>query len=130
VTPYAAQGATSSIEDAAVLAGCLEYAKTKGDIPSMTRAYEEMRKGRVDKVKKISRENMKRYGLPNGKEQEDRDRIFAKTLVAETTTSKVTEKPEKNINADFGTPEFSMWLYGYDVEEELAKYFGRKTVGR
>lgn len=127
--PYTAQGANSSIEDAAVLAVCLTRAKSAKDIPTLTKAYEDIRKGRAEKIKHTSRGNMRQYHLEDGPEQEERDRIYAeglKELSGEEQAKKKEElkKPEKNENAEYGTPGFAMWLFGYDVEEEVDKYFG------
>ncbi|KUJ06637.1 salicylate hydroxylase [Mollisia scopiformis] len=122
--PYTAQGATSTVEDAAVLAGCLERVRSKEEISRLTEAYESIRKPRAEKVKKTSWGNMKHYGLVDGKEQEERDRMYAKTLVVQTRDDEErADKPQKDANAPYGSAEFSMWLYGYDVEEELEKYF-------
>lgn len=128
--PYTAQGATQSIEDGAVLAGCLKRARGKEDVNGLMEAYERIRKERAEKVKQTSWGNMKHYGLVDGEEQKQRDRMYAKTLRAMTVSEserekeKAIERPMKDVNAEYGSPGFSMWLYGYDVEEELEKYFG------
>jgi 2-polyprenyl-6-methoxyphenol hydroxylase-like FAD-dependent oxidoreductase len=55
MTPYMAQGAATAIEDAAVLARCLE--KTPGDISGAFRLYEAHRKPRTARIQAISSAN-------------------------------------------------------------------------
>jgi 2-polyprenyl-6-methoxyphenol hydroxylase-like FAD-dependent oxidoreductase len=56
MTPYMAQGAATAIEDAAVLARCLEA--TRGDdIPAAFRRYEASRKPRTSRIQAISSAN-------------------------------------------------------------------------
>jgi 2-polyprenyl-6-methoxyphenol hydroxylase-like FAD-dependent oxidoreductase len=54
MTPYMAQGAGTSMEDAAVLARCLEVSE---DFPSAFRLYEEHRKPRTSRIQAISSAN-------------------------------------------------------------------------
>ena len=56
MTPYMAQGAATSIEDAAILARCLE-AVQGDDIESAFRTYEAHRKPRVSRIQAISSAN-------------------------------------------------------------------------
>ncbi|MEK7216671.1 MAG: FAD-dependent monooxygenase, partial [Chloroflexota bacterium] len=56
MTPYMAQGAATSIEDAAILARCLD-AVNGGDIPAAFRQYEAHRKPRTSRVQAISSAN-------------------------------------------------------------------------
>jgi 2-polyprenyl-6-methoxyphenol hydroxylase-like FAD-dependent oxidoreductase len=55
MTPYMAQGAATAIEDAAVLARCLEA--TGADIEAAFRLYEEHRKPRTSRIQAISSAN-------------------------------------------------------------------------
>jgi hypothetical protein len=34
------------------------------------------------------------------------------------------EIPKADINAKYGSPGFSSWIYGYDTNEVLKEYFG------
>jgi salicylate hydroxylase/6-hydroxynicotinate 3-monooxygenase len=54
MVPYMAQGATSAIEDAAILARCLEEG---GDYPEVFRRYEATRKERVSLIQLTSHKN-------------------------------------------------------------------------
>jgi 2-polyprenyl-6-methoxyphenol hydroxylase-like FAD-dependent oxidoreductase len=56
MTPYMAQGGATAIEDAAILARCLE--ETEGeDIESAFRRYEAHRKPRTSRIQAISSAN-------------------------------------------------------------------------
>jgi 2-polyprenyl-6-methoxyphenol hydroxylase-like FAD-dependent oxidoreductase len=56
MTPYMAQGAATSIEDAAVLARCLQ-ATRMDDLPAAFRMYEANRKPRTSRIQAISSAN-------------------------------------------------------------------------
>lgn len=56
MTPYMAQGASSAIEDAAVLSRCLDGVDAAG-IGSALRRYEDSRKNRTARIQQISRLN-------------------------------------------------------------------------
>jgi 2-polyprenyl-6-methoxyphenol hydroxylase-like FAD-dependent oxidoreductase len=56
MTPYMAQGAATAIEDAAVLARCVEAAGG-GDIAAAFRRYEAHRKPRTSRIQVISSAN-------------------------------------------------------------------------
>ena len=94
--PYMAQGAVQSIEDAAVLAKCLEHAP---DVDSALNRYEQTRKPRASRCQEGSRRNGIMYHLADGDEQRKRD--------ANLTSSRTAPLPQ------------SAWLYGHDVEAEF-----------
>ena len=96
--PYMAQGAVQSIEDAAVLAKCLECAAGH-DLNAALRRYEETRKPRASRCQEGSRRNAVLYHLPDGEEQRKRDANLASSTSAPL-------------------PQNS-WLYGHDVEAEF-----------
>ncbi|MBV8358228.1 MAG: FAD-dependent monooxygenase [Deltaproteobacteria bacterium] len=96
--PYMAQGAVQAIEDAAVLAKCLERAG-RHDLAPALRRYEEMRKPRATRCQEGSRRNGQMYHLADGEQQQLRD----------MTLGSVTTVP---------LPQ-NVWLYGHDVEAEF-----------
>jgi salicylate hydroxylase len=96
--PYMAQGAVQSIEDAAVLAKCLEQAGAH-NVDAALRRYEETRKPRASRCQEGSRRNAILYHLPDGEEQRKRD--------AHLTTSTTAPFSQNS------------WLYGHDVEAEF-----------
>jgi salicylate hydroxylase len=97
--PYMAQGAVQSIEDAAVLAKCLERADAH-DLPAALLRYEQTRKPRASQCQEGSRRNGIMYHLADGEEQRHRDANLASSVTA----------PGAGRNA---------WLYGHDVEAEF-----------
>ena len=96
--PYMAQGAVQSIEDAAVLARCLELADAH-DVSAALRRYEQTRKPRASRCQEGSRRNAVMYHLPDGDDQRKRDAGLASA-------------------ADAPLPQ-NAWLYGHDVEAEF-----------
>jgi len=54
MTPYMAQGASSAIEDAAILSRCLENV-VEADVTSALQRYEDTRKDRTARIQQISR---------------------------------------------------------------------------
>jgi salicylate hydroxylase len=89
--PFFAQGANQAIEDAVVLARCL--ADGEGVAGALAR-YEAGRGPRTERIHRMSRENEERLHLPDGREQQLRDRRLAD-------------------GARLGAQE---WLYGYDAD--------------
>jgi salicylate hydroxylase len=102
--PFYAQGAGQAIEDAAILAGCLRDATRETAGAALLR-YEEIRKPRATRVQRLSRGRQRHHHLPDGEEQRKRDAEFA------------NEDPLGH----------NAWLYGHDVEAELAGGAGGKT---
>lgn len=95
--PFFAQGAAQAVEDAVVLAGCLRGA-SRDTAAAALRRYEVMRRPRANQVQQMSRGRELRNHLPDGPEQQQRDAELA-----------------------LGDPlRQSAWLYGHDVQAELA----------
>ncbi len=95
--PYMAQGAVQSIEDAAVLAKCLE--RDAQNLAHALHRYEEIRKPRASRCQEGSRRNAIMYHLPDGEDQRKRD--------ANLGSSTTAPLPQNS------------WLYGHDVEAEF-----------
>lgn len=90
--PFMAQGACQAIEDAAVLARCLDDVAAGSSVEQSLQRYELLRRERTARVQQLSWTNRTTYHLLDGPEQEQRDAQFA--LPAAGTS----------LN----------WLYGYD----------------
>jgi salicylate hydroxylase len=96
--PFFAQGAAQAVEDAAVLAGCLAAASPDA-VPAALQRYEQIRRPRARQVQRMSRGREVQNHLPDGPAQEARDAELAS-----------------------GQPlQQSAWLYGHDVEADLAR---------
>ncbi|KAL2002286.1 hypothetical protein VTN02DRAFT_264 [Thermoascus thermophilus] len=100
--PYLASGAGMSLEDGAVLGECLARIQKKSDVKLALRVYEACRKKRTSKI--VERGNLQQYlyHLPDGPEQEERDRIMRMNP---------TPPGDPLVWRD---PELSPWLLGYD----------------
>jgi salicylate hydroxylase len=95
--PFFAQGAAQALEDAWVLAACLQGAD-RGEAPRALQRYEQIRRPRASQVQLMSRGREQRNHLPDGPEQQQRDAELAR-----------------------GDPlRQSAWLYGHDLDAELA----------
>jgi len=94
--PFMAQGACQAVEDAVVLARCLNGAR--GDeVPAALGDYETMRKRRVGDVQRASWRNATTYHLPDGPAQRERDAAWAASAA-------------RGPYAERG------WLFAYDAE--------------
>ncbi|QPP10178.1 NAD(P)-binding protein [Streptomyces bathyalis] len=100
--PFFAQGAAQAIEDAAVLSRCL--ADDLGDPPRALLRYEKLRIPRTTRLQEDSHARSLVNHLPDGPEQQARDRSFADAdpLVA------------------------NGWIYGYDPDDALAESTGTR----
>jgi len=97
--PFFAQGAAQAIEDAFVLAACLQHA-TSASVPQALQRYEAIRRPRASEVQRMSRGRELRNHLPDGPEQQRRDAEFAS-----------------------GDPlRQSAWLYAHDLEADLGRH--------
>jgi len=95
--PFFAQGAAQALEDAVVLAGCLRDSNADSVCQALQR-YEHLRRPRATHVQLMSRGRELQNHLPDGPEQEARDARLAG-----------------------GQPlRQNAWLYGHDVEADLA----------
>ena len=99
--PFFAQGAAQSIEDAAVLAACLQNAN-QNSVSQALQRYEDIRRPRASEVQLMSRGREIRNHLPDGPEQEQRDAEFK--------------------NGDLLRQ--SAWLYGYDLAADVVHSTG------
>jgi len=91
--PFMAQGAAQAIEDGAALAACLAGTSS---VEAALRQYESVRLPRASKIQAMSAQNKVRFHLPDGPEQEERDRQMA------------TQSTDWSINA-------VAWIYGHDA---------------
>jgi salicylate hydroxylase len=105
---FLAQGAAMATEDAGALAECVMDLGTDGDIAGAMYYYERSRKWRCERVQSQARRNGEFIHMPDGEEQEHRDRKLAGK-----------ELPDDQ-DVDCGPlmdPKFTSWLYGHDTIE-------------
>jgi salicylate hydroxylase len=72
--PFMAQGAAQGLEDGATLTACLLH---DADVPRALERYERLRLPRASKIQAMSSENKRRFHLPDGPDQEERDERMA-----------------------------------------------------
>jgi salicylate hydroxylase len=93
--PFMAQGAAQAIEDGATPAACLSNIDTR-HVPQALNRYERLRRPRATRVQGLSEDNKRRFHLPDGPAQLERDAEMAR-----------------------GTTDWSLnavdWLYGHDA---------------
>lgn len=98
--PFFAQGAAQAVEDAAVLAGCLAAGADSADaVAAALERYEQIRRPRASQVQVMSRGREVQNHLDDGPAQAARDAALAGS------------EPLRQ----------SAWLYGHDVEADLAR---------
>ncbi len=97
--PFMAQGAAQAIEDAAVLAGCLDEGRQEPAAALLR--YEQLRMERTAKVQMAARRNAVVFHLPDGPEQQERDAGLSEA-------------------SGDGAEHRNAWLFGYRVEDVMA----------
>lgn len=114
--PYLAQGANSSLEDGAVLGyllGKVQYEQRREQLPKMARMYQELRKGRGERIGKITFAQREDFHMVDGEEQRIRDELLQGTTV----------DPERDFPARWLCPRLQPWLYGYDSYKTAEEAF-------
>ena len=112
--PYVAQGAANAIEDAAVLTVALSLICSTDEIRSALSVYETIRKARGEAIQASACSTQKALHLPDGPEQEERDRKIKQSSMNATT------QRNPDLWADQQWQDF-MW--GVDVMKETFKTF-------
>lgn len=92
--PFLGQGAAQAIEDGATLTACLKA--QSDDVAAALERYQTLRLPRATRCQEISRNNMIRYHLPDGPEQQERDAKMAE-------------------GATGWSQDAIGWLYGHDA---------------
>jgi salicylate hydroxylase len=100
--PYMASGAAMATEDAAVLRAVLKEA-SRETVPDMLKRYQAIRQPRASVVCKAGRNLQHTYHLPDGEEQQARDKLMIQ---------EVEENP-----VFWGFEDRRKWLFGHDAEE-------------
>uniref|UniRef100_L2G0S0 FAD binding domain protein n=1 Tax=Colletotrichum fructicola (strain Nara gc5) TaxID=1213859 RepID=L2G0S0_COLFN len=108
--PYLAQGANSAVEDGAVLGLLLGHLTSKSQLPTALRLYEKLRKARGEAIVRETFKQRHDFHMPDGPEQEARDKIFLSQL------GKELKGP---FPSRWTCPEVQPWLYGYDAYKEV-----------
>ena len=129
--PHAGSGGSSAIEDGAVLAECVGWAlKTGRPIADGTKAYEALRRPRVERIQAASREGV---SFLNGEHAEARNAMMSKLyelqsadLARPEEERRADPKPPADMDAPWMSPPFSQWLFGYDAVKETQAYLAKQ----
>ncbi|KAK5065096.1 hypothetical protein LTR84_000932 [Exophiala bonariae] len=119
MVPFLAQGASMSIEDGPALAECLSRVREIEDVPKYLRVFEQLRKPRCEKMQLCSRLNGQMWHLPDGPQQEERDKGFERDDFARGE-SEVEQEQGENVNP-WSDLNFQPWLFGYDVVTDVRR---------
>jgi salicylate hydroxylase len=104
-----------ALEDGVTIAECLERAKTLEDIPTALQKYQGIRKPRCKLVQDWGASAAKIATLPDGKEQEERDRMY------KAHNNHIQQKPWGGVHIDeipedgIKSKNWFAWLRGHDA---------------
>lgn len=124
MSPHAASGAATTIEDAEVLGLCVAACASLNDLPNATKMYEKIRKQRCERIQEISRQSAMTFSMPDGPQQKGRDEAFGKRreiLLQQLSGKEEFVVPTPDMNKPFPHPDFVTWLYGYDAAAEAKR---------
>lgn len=118
--PYRAQGSAMAVEDAAVLGNLFSRLAHRSQILPLLHAYQSIRYNRATATQMSSRLNQHIFHLPDGPQQEKRDREMRAAMedalrVARGERSTLTSAGNANQWAD---KEKNSIQFGYDADEE------------
>ncbi|KAL5381864.1 hypothetical protein PMIN06_009830 [Paraphaeosphaeria minitans] len=124
--PYLAQGANSSIEDGAVLGLLLSPSHnpkftSASQLSATLQLFQTLRKARGEAIARETFKQRKDFHMPDGKEREERDRVFAGWL----GKKEELEKSKVEFPSRWTCPVVQPWLYGYDAVQEVEGAAGR-----
>ncbi|KIM69526.1 hypothetical protein SCLCIDRAFT_12991 [Scleroderma citrinum Foug A] len=133
--PYRAQGAAMAIEDGAVLGNLFSRLSSRAQIAPLLHAYESLRYARATNTQASSRLNQVIFHLPDGLEQEQRDKQMSTAMEDARreqdgrTANDTHTVPNKGNPNQWADKEKSAMLFGYDADEEAEKWW-RENRGR
>lgn len=78
--PYMAQGANSSLEDAATIGSLLSHVWNPAQLPQALALYDRTRRPRVDQLVRETFAQGKEHHLADGEEQKRRDERLARSM--------------------------------------------------
>ncbi|KAF7192612.1 FAD-dependent monooxygenase OpS4 [Pseudocercospora fuligena] len=121
-------GGGMSIEDAAVLVECLARIHDKKEIPVAVRSFERLRKERCGQVQDVSWQNSFLYNLPDGPEQEARDRSIRAAEDKKKTKSVDIFEQRKIANGKGSAWDFLAQINRFDAIADARARLGNDTL--
>jgi salicylate hydroxylase len=125
--PHAGSGGSTAIEDGAVLGECVGWAwENRRPIADATKAYEAIRKPRVERIQDISREGVSYLNSENAKGMKERMAQQRELQKAEFLRPEAERRADPKPVADMNAPYMSLplyqWLFGYDAVKETRAF--------
>ncbi|KAF3924558.1 hypothetical protein ABW21_db0208642 [Orbilia brochopaga] len=114
--PYVAQGAANAIEDAAVLTVALGLIDSLENIDNALQVYQSVRKARGEAIQASARETQRVLHLPDGREQEERDKKIRDST--EAATKKEIGAGEKRNPDLWSDQQWQDYMWGVDVMKD------------
>ncbi len=131
--PKAASGGNSSLEDAACLAECLDWAsRTNKPVSAATKAFEDIRQPRVRRMQEACHEGVAFLGASSEDEVSARNQMLAGATKAYDADLSLPEeerrsrrKEKADMHARFPSEPYLQWLYGYDAIAATKEYLAQ-----
>jgi salicylate hydroxylase len=111
-----AQGANSSLEDAATIGALLSHVTREDQIHSALSMFDAVRRKRVDQLVRETFAQGEEHHLPDGVLQQQRDERLARSMMSEF--GPVSEMPWTH-------PKIQSWVYDYDAYGEAEGAFAK-----
>ncbi|KAH7912418.1 FAD/NAD(P)-binding domain-containing protein [Hygrophoropsis aurantiaca] len=126
--PYRAQGSAMAVEDAAVLGNLFSHLSSRTQITPLLYAYQSIRYTRTANTQASSRLNQKIFHLPDGPEQEERDKQMRAAMedALREARGERSHSPSSTTagNANqWADKAKNMIQFGYDADEEAEKWW-------
>lgn len=117
-----------ALEDAVALAQCLERAKSSSEIPSVLKAFQEIRQERCKRVQQWSAMKGSRATLEEGPEQRKRDRCI---MAANAwISSQIWDGVHIDETPELEAPTWKAWLCGHDAADYVGHDCYKSYKGR
>ena len=123
------QGGNSALEDAACLAEALDWAhRSQRDISEATKAFEHLRKPRVERMQRAGHEG---YDFLGAKDDflpirdaavAEATKAYDEYLALPEEKRRKAAKPEPDMDGRFPLEPFLQWLYTYDATAVTKQY--------
>lgn len=107
------KGCATGMEDAAALAECVSRAKSCNDLPQLLRVCEEIRRPRVELIKRAAAMLGKVWQMPDGPGQEQRDERMRATPIY--STEGWDGNPINTVPSGPQDPLYQPWVMSHDA---------------
>ncbi|KZV70868.1 FAD/NAD-P-binding domain-containing protein [Peniophora sp. CONT] len=124
--PYRAQGAAMAVEDAGVLGALLQKVSHVDQLPTLLKAYQELRFDRCTETQRSSRLNREIFHLEDGPEQEARDASMRIGMAGEAVYPAPARLPESSLDGNanqWADRTKSIAQFGYDADKEVDSWW-------